>query len=149
MSATIFRIAFQVLVGAIVVAAQSPATSRKPQAEVLVVEGEISPIHDPAMIREGANYYVFATNRFQGKLWVRTLPACGLAGVFTARAARRPPCGWRTLGTHASSVRPCRGIHGRGLLSVLLVAGARWKRAYPGGPAHSRQEYQKTPRGTI
>jgi arabinan endo-1,5-alpha-L-arabinosidase len=68
MRITFFRTVFQIVAVAIVVAAQSSATSREPQAEMLILEGDISPIHDPAMIREGANYYVFATNRFQGKL---------------------------------------------------------------------------------
>jgi hypothetical protein len=44
------------LVGALVVVAQSSTTSRKPQAEMLILEGDISPIHDPAMIREGSSY---------------------------------------------------------------------------------------------
>ena len=48
--------------------AQSPARSQKTQPEVLKLEGDISPIHDPAIIREGDTYYVFATNRFAGKL---------------------------------------------------------------------------------
>ena len=48
--------------------AQSPARSQKTQPEVLKLEGDISPIHDPAIIREGNTYYVFATNRFAGKL---------------------------------------------------------------------------------
>jgi len=48
--------------------AQSPARSQKTQPEVLKLEGDISPIHDPAIIRQGDTYYVFATNRFAGKL---------------------------------------------------------------------------------
>ena len=40
----------------------------KPRPEVLALEGDISPIHDPAMIREGSTYYVFASNRFAQKL---------------------------------------------------------------------------------
>jgi len=35
--------------------------------EVLTLEGDLSPIHDPAMVREGDNYYAFATNKFQQK----------------------------------------------------------------------------------
>jgi arabinan endo-1,5-alpha-L-arabinosidase len=35
--------------------------------EVLSLTGDVSPIHDPALIREGDTYYVFATNRFAGK----------------------------------------------------------------------------------
>ena len=64
---SLFKITLQILGAAILVAAQSPA-SKKPQAEVLALEGDLSPVHDPAVIREGAAYYVFATNRFQGKL---------------------------------------------------------------------------------
>src|SRR6266513_1234977 len=48
--------------------AQSHARSQKPQPQVLKLEGDISPIHDPAIIRQGHTYYVFATNRFAGKL---------------------------------------------------------------------------------
>ncbi len=36
--------------------------------EVLTLEGDISPVHDPAIIREGATYYLFASNRFAEKL---------------------------------------------------------------------------------
>jgi arabinan endo-1,5-alpha-L-arabinosidase len=35
---------------------------------VLTLQGDLSPIHDPTLIREGSTYYVFATNRFQQKL---------------------------------------------------------------------------------
>ena len=48
--------------------AQLPARSQKTQPEVLELQGDISPIHDPAIIRQGNTYYVFATNRFAGKL---------------------------------------------------------------------------------
>ena len=48
--------------------AQTPARSQKTQPEVLKLEGDISPIHDPAIIRQGNTYYVFATNRFAQKL---------------------------------------------------------------------------------
>jgi arabinan endo-1,5-alpha-L-arabinosidase len=37
------------------------------QPQVLALEGDLTPIHDPAMVREANNYYVFATNRYQGK----------------------------------------------------------------------------------
>ena len=53
-------LAVMVLIGASGAAAQS-------QAEVLRLEGDVSPIHDPTMIREGDTFHVFATNRFQGK----------------------------------------------------------------------------------
>ncbi len=41
---------------------------KQAQPEVLQLEGDISPIHDPCIIREGDTYTVFATNRFAGKL---------------------------------------------------------------------------------
>jgi arabinan endo-1,5-alpha-L-arabinosidase len=37
-------------------------------AQLIAVEGDISPIHDPAIIRVGATYYLFASNRFAQKL---------------------------------------------------------------------------------
>ena len=46
---------------------QSAIRTPKSLTELLTLEGDISPIHDPAIIREGATYYVFASNRFQGK----------------------------------------------------------------------------------
>ena len=51
-----------------IVGAQLPALSQKKQPEVLHLEGDISPIHDPTIIRQGDSYYVFATNRFAQKL---------------------------------------------------------------------------------
>jgi len=48
--------------------AQSTSPSLKAQPELLSLEGDITPIHDPAIIRAGDTYHVFATNRFQGKL---------------------------------------------------------------------------------
>src|SRR6266480_5998424 len=48
--------------------AQSRAWSQKRQPEVLNLEGDISPIHDPAIIRQGNTYYIFGTNRFAQKL---------------------------------------------------------------------------------
>ncbi len=38
------------------------------QPEVLTLSGDLSPIHDPAIIREGQMYYVFASNRFAQKM---------------------------------------------------------------------------------
>ena len=38
------------------------------QPVVLTLEGDISPVHDPAIIRQGATYYLFASNRFADKL---------------------------------------------------------------------------------
>jgi len=46
----------------------APAPAKKPEPEILALDGDISPIHDPTMIREGDTYYVFATNRFAQKL---------------------------------------------------------------------------------
>ena len=48
--------------------AQTSAQCQKTQPEVLKLEGDVSPIHDPAIIRQGNTYYVFATNRFALKL---------------------------------------------------------------------------------
>ncbi|HZS03599.1 MAG TPA: arabinan endo-1,5-alpha-L-arabinosidase [Blastocatellia bacterium] len=56
------------LLAVTVIAAQSPPAARKAQPEVLRLEGDISPIHDPTIIREGDMWYVFATNRFAQKL---------------------------------------------------------------------------------
>ena len=38
------------------------------EAQILNLQGDLSPIHDPSIIRQGNMYYVFATNRFQQKL---------------------------------------------------------------------------------
>jgi arabinan endo-1,5-alpha-L-arabinosidase len=54
----------------------SAALGAAPSAEVLertppaalTLEGDVSPIHDPAIIRQGATYYLFASNRFAQKL---------------------------------------------------------------------------------
>ena len=43
------------------------AAQSKPEPEVLALEGDLSPIHDPAMVKDGDTYYVFATNRYQQK----------------------------------------------------------------------------------
>jgi arabinan endo-1,5-alpha-L-arabinosidase len=37
-------------------------------AQGLPLEGDISPVHDPAIIRQGDRYHLFASNRFAGKL---------------------------------------------------------------------------------
>jgi arabinan endo-1,5-alpha-L-arabinosidase len=69
MRTTIRKVAFRSLVLYLSLAgAQSPAWSQKTQPEVLKLEGDISPIHDPAIIREGDTFYVFSTNRFAGQL---------------------------------------------------------------------------------
>jgi Beta-xylosidase len=45
------------------------ARARQTQSpKTFSLQGDISPIHDPTMIRQGGTYYVFATNRFNGKL---------------------------------------------------------------------------------
>lgn len=41
---------------------------KKAEPQTLALQGDISPIHDPTMIRAADTYYVFATNRFNGKL---------------------------------------------------------------------------------
>lgn len=38
------------------------------QGRCLTLEGDTSPIHDPAIIQAGGLYYVFASNRFHGEL---------------------------------------------------------------------------------
>ena len=38
------------------------------RSEVLSLRGDIAPVHDPTLIRQGSTYYVFATNRFNQKL---------------------------------------------------------------------------------
>jgi len=52
---------------ALTAAASAPARERK-LPEALPVEGDVSPIHDPAIIRERDTYHVFASNRFNQKL---------------------------------------------------------------------------------
>jgi arabinan endo-1,5-alpha-L-arabinosidase len=47
-------------------AAAWPLVAQEP--EILAVAGDISPVHDPAVIRAGGTYYLFASNRFAGKL---------------------------------------------------------------------------------
>jgi arabinan endo-1,5-alpha-L-arabinosidase len=46
----------------------TPAVAQKSKAELLTLAGDISPIHDPTIIRAGNTYYLFATNRFAQKL---------------------------------------------------------------------------------
>jgi arabinan endo-1,5-alpha-L-arabinosidase len=58
----------RVILAAALGAAHSHASPRGTPPEVLTLEGDISPIHDPAIIRQGATYYVFASNRFAQKL---------------------------------------------------------------------------------
>jgi arabinan endo-1,5-alpha-L-arabinosidase len=46
----------------------TPAAPKKAPPQVLALEGDTSPIHDPAIVREGDTYYVFASNQYEGKL---------------------------------------------------------------------------------
>jgi arabinan endo-1,5-alpha-L-arabinosidase len=46
----------------------STVAFKKVRPEVLKLDGDISPIHDPAIIWDGNRYYIFATNRYAGKL---------------------------------------------------------------------------------
>jgi len=45
-----------------------PAQIGNSEPEVLSLHGDLSPIHDPSIIRQGETYYVFSTNWFQRKL---------------------------------------------------------------------------------
>src|SRR3569623_268854 len=38
-----------------------------PGQQALPLSGDVSPIHDPTIAREGSNYYVFSTNRYRQK----------------------------------------------------------------------------------
>jgi arabinan endo-1,5-alpha-L-arabinosidase len=55
------------LAGLVLAAAFSRVVAAAPP-EALSLEGDISPIHDPALIREGQTYHLFASNRFAEKL---------------------------------------------------------------------------------
>jgi arabinan endo-1,5-alpha-L-arabinosidase len=58
-----------ILAMAILIVTAVPARQSHPDLpKTLTLQGDISPIHDPTMIRQGNTYYVFATNRFNGKL---------------------------------------------------------------------------------
>jgi arabinan endo-1,5-alpha-L-arabinosidase len=56
------------LLSAALAVASSAEGLERTAPEVLTLEGDISPVHDPAIIREGATYYLFASNRFAEKL---------------------------------------------------------------------------------
>jgi len=58
--ATILALTILIVTAALAGQTQTPKT--------LSLQGDLSPIHDPTMIRQGSTYYVFATNRFNGKL---------------------------------------------------------------------------------
>ncbi len=51
----------------ILIVTAAPANQTQ-DPKTLSLQGDVSPIHDPTMIRQGSTYYVFATNRFNGKL---------------------------------------------------------------------------------
>ncbi|HKX27908.1 MAG TPA: arabinan endo-1,5-alpha-L-arabinosidase [Blastocatellia bacterium] len=68
MNSTIRIIISAALLCITVIAAPAPPASNSGQSEVLKLEGDLSPIHDPTIIREGDTWYVFATNRFAQKL---------------------------------------------------------------------------------
>jgi len=57
-----------ILLVALCFAAVSSLSQSKTQPTVLSLQGDITPVHDPTMIRQAQTYYVFATNRFNGKL---------------------------------------------------------------------------------
>jgi len=42
--------------------------SKSINSDITLLTGDVSPIHDPSIIRQGPNYYVFGTNRFNQKL---------------------------------------------------------------------------------
>jgi arabinan endo-1,5-alpha-L-arabinosidase len=49
-------------------AACAPMAVSSPPPHILALEGDISPIHDPALIRQDGTYHLFASNRFAEKL---------------------------------------------------------------------------------
>ena len=68
MSTTHRMVITALLLTASIAAAQPHPASQTRDPAFLTLEGDISPIHDPAIIKEGDTWYVFATNRFAGKL---------------------------------------------------------------------------------
>ena len=44
------------------------AQTKNSEPQLLSLQGDLSPIHDPTIIRQGGTYYVFSTNWFQRKL---------------------------------------------------------------------------------
>ena len=56
------------LLSAALAAAPSGEALERTSPQVLTLEGDISPVHDPGVIRQGATYYLFASNRFAQKL---------------------------------------------------------------------------------
>src|SRR5207244_1934 len=62
------KLAFpSILLAVASVVTPSAAVWQRP-TELLQLEGDVSPIHDPAIIHQGNTYYVFASNRFAQKL---------------------------------------------------------------------------------
>jgi arabinan endo-1,5-alpha-L-arabinosidase len=44
------------------------APALEPEPRLLKLSGDISPVHDPALLRQDGDYFLFATNRFAGRL---------------------------------------------------------------------------------
>ena len=65
--AIIPKVAMEALTRALFGAFFVAALLRAADPQVLTLEGDLTPIHDPAMARDGTGYFVFATNRFQQK----------------------------------------------------------------------------------
>ena len=60
-----------------------PRTAAAPAQEVLALDGDVSPVHDPVVIKEGSTYYVFCTGDGPDRASFRSgLPrTCGLESV--------------------------------------------------------------------
>jgi len=56
------------LLSAALGAAPSGEPPERTPPAVLTLEGDTSPVHDPSLIRQGARYHLFASNRFAEKL---------------------------------------------------------------------------------
>ena len=53
--------------GACLLLSRHGASQASVEPIILPLTGDLTPIHDPSMVREGTSYYLFSTNRFQGK----------------------------------------------------------------------------------
>jgi arabinan endo-1,5-alpha-L-arabinosidase len=62
------RVVLKVISLSLAICIVGSAQSTKDQPLVIAPKGDTTPIHDPTMIRVANTYYVFATNRFNGKL---------------------------------------------------------------------------------
>jgi arabinan endo-1,5-alpha-L-arabinosidase len=62
------KVALGLLLGAIIAAAPAAMMAKPALPQLLQLDGDISPIHDPCIIREGDTWYVLASNRFAQKL---------------------------------------------------------------------------------